>query len=131
MQDFAINVATLLSNEGRHTLKLSKCPRLLDLLLGHAGVFNHRKFPLLPVVYLPFVKVPVPIFETNLFCLVALNAAVVAGITRAVDPHSCFADPDTAVFLNADSDLAAFLMRIRIQLKNSVTFFVKKSTGIL
>lgn len=40
-QDFAINVCTLLSNEGRHTLKLSKCPRLLDLLLGHAGVFNH------------------------------------------------------------------------------------------
>jgi hypothetical protein len=44
LQDFAINVATLLSNEGRHTLKLAKCPRLLDLLLGHAGVFNHRKF---------------------------------------------------------------------------------------
>jgi len=41
-QDFAINVCTLLSNEGRHTLKLSKCPRLLDLLLAHAGVFNHR-----------------------------------------------------------------------------------------
>ena len=40
-QDFAINVCTLLSNEGRHTLKLTKCPRLLDLLLGHAGVFNH------------------------------------------------------------------------------------------
>ena len=42
-QDFAINVCTLLSNEGRHTLKLAKCPRLLDLLLGHAGVFNHGK----------------------------------------------------------------------------------------
>lgn len=40
-QDFAINVCTLLSNEGRHTLKLEKCPRLLDLLLAHAGVFNH------------------------------------------------------------------------------------------
>ncbi len=40
-QDFAINVCTLLSNEGRHTLKLTKCPRLLDLLLAHAGVFNH------------------------------------------------------------------------------------------
>jgi AT-rich interactive domain-containing protein 2 len=52
-QDFAINVATLLSNEGRHTLKLSKCPRLLDLLLGHAGVFNHRK-------YLMMVELPVP-----------------------------------------------------------------------
>ena len=41
-QDFAINVCTLLSNEGRHTLKLMKCPRLLDLLLGHAGVYNHH-----------------------------------------------------------------------------------------
>ena len=41
-QDFAINVCTLLSNEGRHTLKLSKCPRLLDILLAHAGVFNHH-----------------------------------------------------------------------------------------
>ena len=41
-QDFAINVCTLLSNEGRHTLKLSKCPRLLNLLLAHAGVFNHE-----------------------------------------------------------------------------------------
>ena len=42
-QDFGINVCTLLSNEGRHTLKLEKCERLLDLLLAHAGVFNHRK----------------------------------------------------------------------------------------
>jgi AT-rich interactive domain-containing protein 2 len=40
-QDFGINVCTLLSNEGRHTLKLAKCPRLLDLLLAHAGVYNH------------------------------------------------------------------------------------------
>ncbi len=42
-QDFGINVCTLLSNEGRHTLKLTKCPRLLDLLLAHAGVHNHGK----------------------------------------------------------------------------------------
>ena len=36
---------------------------------------------------------------------------------RAVDPHSFFADPDSAVFLNADPvpDPAAFKMRIRIQ----------------
>ena len=32
------------------------------------------------------------------------------------DPHPFFADPDTAVLLNADSDPAAFLMRIRILL---------------
>ncbi len=40
-QDFGVNVCTLLSNEGRHTLKLTKCPRLLDLLLAHAGLHNH------------------------------------------------------------------------------------------
>ena len=28
-------------------------------------------------------------------------------MTRAVDPHSFFADPDPAVFLNADPDPAA------------------------
>ena len=41
MQDFAISVCTLLSNEGKHTIKLAKCPRLLDLILSHAGVYNH------------------------------------------------------------------------------------------
>ncbi|KAJ8953065.1 hypothetical protein NQ318_013407 [Aromia moschata] len=40
-QDFAINVCTLLSNDGKHTLKLEKHPRIIDYLLGHAGVFNH------------------------------------------------------------------------------------------
>ena len=43
-QDFGISVCTLLSNEGKHTIKLAKCPRLLDLLLSHAGVYNHGKF---------------------------------------------------------------------------------------
>ena len=38
-QDFAINVCTLLSNEGRHTLKLAKCPRLLDILLVSTNIF--------------------------------------------------------------------------------------------
>ena len=37
---------------------------------------------------------------------------------RAVDPYSFFADPDPAVFLNADLDPAAFLMRFRIQFKS-------------
>ena len=35
-----------------------------------------------------------------------------------MDPHSFFADPDPPSFLNADPDLADFLMRIRIQLTN-------------
>jgi hypothetical protein len=39
-----VNVCTLLSNEGKHTLKLSKCPRLLDLLLAHAGIFQHGQY---------------------------------------------------------------------------------------
>lgn len=37
--DFAINVCTLLSNEGRHVLHLIKAPQLIDLLLAHTGVF--------------------------------------------------------------------------------------------
>ena len=41
-------------------------------------------------------------------------------ISRAVDPHSFFADPDPAVFLNADPDTAAFQMLIRIQLLKKI-----------
>ncbi|QQP48810.1 Uncharacterized protein FKW44_009240 [Caligus rogercresseyi] len=43
-QDFAINTCTLLSNEGKHTLKLAKCERLLDHLLSHAGVYNDPSY---------------------------------------------------------------------------------------
>ena len=39
-QDFAINVCTFLSNEGKHTLRLDKYPRLVNHLLAHAGVFD-------------------------------------------------------------------------------------------
>ncbi|XP_044020286.1 uncharacterized protein LOC122860511 isoform X2 [Aphidius gifuensis] len=39
-QDFAINVCTLLSNEGKHTLRFDKYPRLVNMLLAHAGVFD-------------------------------------------------------------------------------------------
>ncbi|KAK6626139.1 hypothetical protein RUM43_006444 [Polyplax serrata] len=46
-QDFAINVCTLLSNEGKHTLKLEKCPRIIDYLLAHAGVYNHSNLRIL------------------------------------------------------------------------------------
>lgn len=34
-----LNVCTLLSNEGRHSLKLDRMPRLVDLLLSQAGLF--------------------------------------------------------------------------------------------
>ncbi|XP_050443412.1 AT-rich interactive domain-containing protein 2 isoform X2 [Adelges cooleyi] len=46
-QDLAINVCILLSNENKHAIKLSKCPKILHHLLAHAGVFTHpasRKF---------------------------------------------------------------------------------------
>ena len=45
-----------------------------------------------------------------------LPEAEVPGASRAVDPHSFFADPDPAVFLKADPDKSAFKMWIRIQL---------------
>lgn len=40
-QDFAINVCTLMANESKHTLKIEHCPKLLDALLGHAGIYSH------------------------------------------------------------------------------------------
>lgn len=43
-QDFAINVCTLLSNDGKHSLKFQKHPRIINYLLGHAGVFNHGEY---------------------------------------------------------------------------------------
>jgi AT-rich interactive domain-containing protein 2 len=41
-QDFAINVLTLMSNECKQTLRLNKCPRLIGILLAHAGCFEHH-----------------------------------------------------------------------------------------
>ena len=38
--DFAMNACTLLSNKGRHTLQLRETPRLLELLLGHVGIYR-------------------------------------------------------------------------------------------
>lgn len=42
--DFAFNVCTLLSNEGKHAMQLDKEPKLVTLLLAHAGVFDDCKF---------------------------------------------------------------------------------------
>ncbi|XP_035708773.1 AT-rich interactive domain-containing protein 2 isoform X5 [Folsomia candida] len=39
-QDMAISVCTLLCNETKHVLRLSKCPTLLTSLLAHTGVYN-------------------------------------------------------------------------------------------
>lgn len=38
--DLAVNVCVLLSTEGKHCIKLEKCPQLLHLLLAHVGVFE-------------------------------------------------------------------------------------------
>ena len=48
-------------------------------------------------------------------CLLGLHR-IIRPFSRAVDPHSFFADPDPAVCLNAQPDPAAFSMRIWIQL---------------
>lgn len=42
--DFVINVCTLLSNEGRHILRLDQSRYLLTLLLAHIGLFDYSKF---------------------------------------------------------------------------------------
>lgn len=41
--DFAFNVCTILSNEGRHVLQLSHCPVLVEHMLGHTGVYRDCK----------------------------------------------------------------------------------------
>ena len=43
---------------------------------------------------------------------------IVNNKNRAVDPHSSFADPNSAVFLLADSDPAAFSMQTRLSSKH-------------
>lgn len=40
-QDFAVNVCTLMANESKHTLHVEHCPKMVDALLGHAGVYSH------------------------------------------------------------------------------------------
>ena len=42
--DFSVNLCTLLSNEGKQTIRLAKCPRLLEILLAHAGVWRDGEF---------------------------------------------------------------------------------------
>lgn len=42
--DFAVNVCTLLSNESKHAMQLDKDPKLVTLLLAHAGVFDDCEF---------------------------------------------------------------------------------------
>uniref|UniRef100_A0A914Y2N6 Uncharacterized protein n=1 Tax=Panagrolaimus superbus TaxID=310955 RepID=A0A914Y2N6_9BILA len=41
--DFAFNVLTVMSNPGKHLLKLEKCPFLLNLMIAHAGVYGDDK----------------------------------------------------------------------------------------
>lgn len=42
-QNFAINTCSLLSGNGTKTMYLEKCPKLIDALLAHAGVYTHCK----------------------------------------------------------------------------------------
>ncbi|KAG0435583.1 hypothetical protein HPB47_018400 [Ixodes persulcatus] len=46
----SLNVCTLLSNEGRHALRLDRVPRLLDLLLAQAGLFSNDDPTLRPTL---------------------------------------------------------------------------------
>lgn len=39
-QDFAINVCSLLAMESRRPFPLQQCPRIVDALLAHAGIFS-------------------------------------------------------------------------------------------
>ena len=46
-QDFAINVCSLLAIENRKPFPLHQCPRIIDALLAHAGIFSQGLFFLL------------------------------------------------------------------------------------
>ena len=43
-------------------------------------------------------------------------------LTRAVDPHSLFADPNSAVLLNADPDPAVFFNAVPVRIQLSKNF---------
>ncbi|CAL4072452.1 unnamed protein product, partial [Meganyctiphanes norvegica] len=38
--DFAFNICTILSNEGRHVIQLAQYPRIVEFMLAHTGVFK-------------------------------------------------------------------------------------------
>ncbi|XP_041351827.1 AT-rich interactive domain-containing protein 2-like isoform X2 [Gigantopelta aegis] len=50
--DFVFNVCTLLSNEGRHCLKLEKSQHIIPLLLAHVGIFDEEDFTCFEELYL-------------------------------------------------------------------------------
>ena len=33
-----------MANESKHTLKIENCPKLLEALLAHAGIYSHCKY---------------------------------------------------------------------------------------
>lgn len=46
-QDFAINTCSLLAMENRQPFQLHQCPRIVDALLAHAGVFSQGDYNVL------------------------------------------------------------------------------------
>ena len=42
--DFAFNALTILSSDENNPLLLSSVPSLLDLMLGHVGIYDECKF---------------------------------------------------------------------------------------
>lgn len=41
--DFCFNLLTLMIAPGPYSLRLEKCPLLLDLIIAHAGVYGESK----------------------------------------------------------------------------------------
>lgn len=44
--DFSMNVCLLLSNEGKHVMKLGKSKHLLELMLANVGIFSTGMYEL-------------------------------------------------------------------------------------
>ena len=64
--DFAFNICTLLSNEGKHTLQLDECPLILHYLLAHVAICNPGKGTKTAMVFIR----PANIITSQVDCVV-------------------------------------------------------------
>ncbi|XP_055929497.1 AT-rich interactive domain-containing protein 2-like isoform X2 [Argiope bruennichi] len=102
-QELALNVCTILSNEGNYMLHLEQCPKLVDLLIAQAGIWNLADSSL-KMLYLESWK---GLRGRNVYrfwrsCLDLKNTQLVQLLGLDLGTH----DPD-AELLNLESDLGA------------------------
>ncbi|CAL1263528.1 unnamed protein product [Larinioides sclopetarius] len=102
-QELALNVCTILSNEGNYMLHLEQCPKLVDLLIAQAGIWNLADSSL-KMLYLESWK---GLKGRNVYrfwrsCLDLKNTQLVQLLGLDLGSH----DPDVEL-LNLESDFGA------------------------